>query len=160
MISESVQKELRRIERRTNKAIKEAAGVSQADTEVRTFNTVADLQAANGDVGSEYRLLGYYEPGDFGQALSLICVDQPTYGNPDGSVHSYSFKNGKLANLYVEGPLNVLWYGAYNDKTHPDETTSAVQEAISEAGAYWHESRQRWFDARPVFFPRGEYYIN
>lgn len=161
MISESVQKELKRLERRTTKEIRKligSAGSAGTDEDItKTFNTVSDLEAFAGKDGNRYRLLGYYEPGDFGQPLELICGEKDP---DDDSVVLYEFSNGLVAKMFNEGPINVLWYGAKNDNTNPATTTAAVKAAINEAGAYFNEGRTGWVNGRAVFFPRGEYAIS
>lgn len=118
------------------------------------FGTVADLEVGSVPIGSSCVLLGYYEPGDFGQPIILISE------TTDGGIHSYIFRDGGFANLYQAGPLNVLWYGAYKDGTNATITTAAIQEAIDEAGAYFHEGRAQWVDGKTVFFPAGDYATN
>lgn len=154
---EDASKELRRLERRTNKKLKELSGtsVSGGGDGIRTFKTVADLEAANGNVDEVVLLLGYYSVGDFGQPVQLVCSEDESLG-----VNSYEFANGIWGNLYHEGPINVLWFGAHNDGTEAFVTTAAIQKAIDEAGSYFYEGRSEWVDARTVFFPRGEYLTN
>lgn len=118
------------------------------------FSTVADLEVGSVPIGSSCVLLGYYEPGDFGQPIILISETE------DSGVHSYRFRDGGYANLYQDGPLNVLWYGAYKDGTNATTTTAAIQEAIDEAGAYFHEGREQWVDGKTVFLPAGDYVTN
>jgi hypothetical protein len=152
---EDASKKLRRLERRTNKKLRELSGPVSSDDGIRRFKTVADLEEAKGNADEVVLLLGYYSVGDFGQPLQLICGDEDL-----DSIKSYQFSNGVYANLYNEGPINVLWFGAKNDNTDPDTTTAAIQEAINEAGGYFFENREEWTNARTVFFPRGEYQTN
>lgn len=153
---DDVSKELIRLERRTRKKLDKIESTSTTVGDgIRTFNSVADLQSKDGTDGEVVLLLGYYNKGDFGQPLQLICGDEDL-----DSIKSYQFSNGVYGNLYNEGPINVLWFGAKNDNTDPDTTTAAIQEAINEAGSYSFEGRNEWTNARTVFFPRGEYQTN
>jgi hypothetical protein len=91
---------------------------------VSALTTEASITSvSSGDV---VLLTGYTTAGDFGQPIELI-VEAST-----GGVKSYGpLADGRYANLYADGPVNVKWFGAKGDGSTDDST--AIQEAIDTA---------------------------
>jgi hypothetical protein len=97
-----------------------------------TLETMAALRAlappASGDVFVE--LLGYRQPGDGGggffrwDATATVDDNGGTVVKPDSASPAGRWRR------VVSGAVSVLYFGAYNDGTHPAETRAAIQAAI------------------------------
>jgi hypothetical protein len=103
--------------------------------------------------GETITLTGYYAAGDFGEPLQLIAEAST------GGVKSHTLNDGRYANLYADGPLNVKWFGAKGDGKNPNgggstttDDRSAIQDCINYANSDGAVSRI-------VYFPRGCYNI-
>ena len=102
----------------TASAARDALGIQSG----ATYSTVAEMVAAdvtNITSGQTVTLTGYYAAGDFGEPLQLI-VEAST-----GGVKSHTLADGRYANLYADGPVNVKWFGAKGDSTHTPDTENA-----------------------------------
>jgi hypothetical protein len=108
---------------------------------------------ANIDSGQTVTLTGYYSAGDFGEPLQLV-VEAST-----GGVKSHTLADGRYANLYSDGFINVKWFGAKGNATDSTATWDDrpyIQSAIDSAYSnYTTTTRQ----AMVVYFPSGYYNI-
>ena len=110
---------------------------------VRSFNTVADMQASNLKNGDLAITKGYYSVNDGGGAFYRITdtASQTDYQESVGSLY---------ATLLIENSeLNVKQFGAYGDNTHDD--TTAIQSAINYANVS---------NNKTIFIPNGTYLCN
>ena len=136
----------------TASAARDALGIQSG----ATYSTVAEMVAAdvtNITSGQTVTLTGYYAAGDFGEPLQLT-VEAST-----GGVKSHTLADGRYANLYANGPLNVKWFGAKGDGSKPNgvastgsDDRSAIQDCINYANSQNASSRI-------VYFPSGYYHI-
>jgi hypothetical protein len=96
---------------------------------------------------------GYYTNGDGGggQFYGVTGAAAGTYVDNGGTIIVPTGGNGSSAWLrIIEGPISVLWFGAYNNATNIITTTNAINNAITAAGTY-NES---------VWIPAGTYQIS
>jgi len=83
---------------------------------VSALTTEASITSvSSGDV---VLLTGYYVAGDFGSPIELI-VEAST-----GGVKSHTLADGRYANLYADGPLNIKWFGAQDAEDNGSASTS------------------------------------
>lgn len=103
---------------------------AQLSKSIRYYDCVADMKAdttLNG--GGAARTLGYYEPGDGGDAIYNIVEDN-TLVDDGGSVHDLD--NGLKAMLIIiNNIINVKQFGVYGDNIHDD--TAKIQKALNKA---------------------------
>lgn len=71
-----------------------------------------DTSIARISNGSHVLLTAYYDGEPFGQPIALI-IEAAAAG-----VLSHTLSDGRYANLYADGILNVKWFGAKGDTTH------------------------------------------
>lgn len=108
-----------------------------------TSVVVAQYCAQQGDGGG----------GVFYWSTTTITDDGGTFIVPvpsDGGAAGVGATGPGWVRVY-DGPLNVLWFGAYKDHTNPGPTQAAIQNAVSAAIG---------LGGGEVYFPPGTYAIN
>jgi hypothetical protein len=92
-----------------------------------SLTTATNISAVT--TGDTVLLKGYYAAGDFGEPIKLI-VEAST-----GGVKSYGpLSDGRYANLYADGPLNVKWFGAKVDGVTDDSLAWLAVQATGQVG--------------------------
>lgn len=101
----------------------------------REYNTVAAMKADTSiAAGETVRTNGYYAAGDGGGAQYTIAAS----GSPD-EFGSHTLDNGTVANIVIDGAVNVRQFGAKGDGVADD--TAAIQAGLdSEAGRLFFNS--------------------
>lgn len=109
---------------------KEYAGLSKFKLPIGYYKSVAEMKTSEtAIVGRPCVTLGYYEPNDGGGGVYIIRQKKENDVDDGGSV--LFLDNGNVAELIIEGAVNVKQFGANGDGVH-DDTAAFV--AASKAG--------------------------
>jgi hypothetical protein len=129
-----------------------------------TVETMAALRALAippGESQTFVELLGYRQPGDGGgghfrwDETATASDNSGTVIRPDSAPVA-----GRWLRI-LSGPVSVLYFGAYNDSSHPAETREAIQaavDAITNPAAPSHTTGALYFPGRLADI--GEYAID
>lgn len=103
---------------------KEYAGLSKFKLPIGYYNSVAEMRASEtAIVGRPCVTLGYYEPNDGGGAVFIIRKKKESDVDDGGSI--LILDNGNVAEMLIEGAVNVKQFGAEGDG-ETDDTTAFV----------------------------------
>ena len=132
---------------------KEYAGLSKFKLPIGYYNSVDEMRASEtAIVGRPCVTLGYYEPNDGGGAVYIIRQKKESDVDDGGSL--LVLENGNVAELLIEGAVNVKQFGAKGDGATDD--TDAIQNTINYSISYGKggiEGR----NCIPVVIPNGKY---
>lgn len=107
---------------------KEYAGLSKFKLPIGYYNSVDEMRASEtAIVGRPCVTLGYYEPNDGGGAIYVVRSKAASDTDDGGSI--LVLDNGNVAELLIDGPINVKQFGAKGDGVHDD--TDSIQRAIN-----------------------------
>jgi len=117
-------------------------------------NLIGDADVSKITTGDYVELTGYYSDVPFGQPI-MLKVEAA-----EGGVDSHTLADGRYANLYVEGSLNVKWIGAKGTSAGPDgddvgatfDDGPFIQEAIKIA-------MNPSYSVDEVYIPEGCYQV-
>lgn len=122
---------------------KEYAGLSKFKLPIGYYNSVDEMRKSDtAIVGRPCVTLGYYEPNDGGGGVYIIRQKKESDADDGGSV--LFLDNGNVAELIIEGAVNVKQFGAKGDGTTDD--TAAIQHALDKSDN--------------VIVPAGTYLVN
>ncbi len=113
--------------------------------EIHVYSNVASLKDASLDAGIMAATIGYYTPGDGGQAQYFIKSSEPVdeHGN-------HTLDNGNVAILQVNGAVSIKQFGAKGDMTN--DAAIGIQAAHDFVGEFMPNSPD-------IFMPAGSYSI-
>lgn len=98
---------------------KEYAGLSKFKLPIGYYNSVAEMRKSEtAIVGRPCVTLGYYEPNDGGGSVYIIRAKTDNDTDDGGSI--IVLDNGSVAELLVDGEVNVKQFGARGDGTTDD----------------------------------------
>ena len=98
---------------------KEYAGMSKFKLPIAYYNSVAEMRASETALaGRPCVTLGYYQPNDGGGSVYLIRAKTDNDADDGGSI--LVLDNGNVAELLVDGEVNVKQFGAKGDGTTDD----------------------------------------
>lgn len=101
---------------------KEYAGLSKFKLPIGYYNSVSEMRVSEtAIVGRPCVTLGYYEPNDGGGGVYILR--QKKEGDVDDGGSVIFLDNNNVAELIIEGAVNVKQFGAHGDGT-TDDTTS------------------------------------
>lgn len=106
---------------------REYAGMSKFKMPIAYYNSVAEMKASEtAFVGRPCVTLGYYEPNDGGGAVYIIRSKKESDVDDGGSI--IFLDNGNVAELIIDGAINVKQFGAKGDELRDD--TKSIDAAI------------------------------
>lgn len=112
---------------------KEYAGLSKFKLPIGYYKSVAEMKASEtAIVGRPCATLGYYAPNDGGGAVYIIRSKTDSDTDDGGSI--LILDNGNIAELFVDGVVNVKQFGAHGDGTIDD--TSAFTSMLKYDNCY------------------------
>ena len=98
---------------------REYAGLNKFKLPIGYYNSVAEMKASEtAIVGRPCVTLGYYQPNDGGGSVYLIRAKTDNDTDDGGSI--IVLDNGSVAELLVDGEVNVKQFGARGDGTTDD----------------------------------------
>ena len=98
---------------------REYAGLNKFKLPIGYYNSVAEMKASEtAIVGRPCVTLGYYQPNDGGGSVYLIRAKTDNDTDDSGSI--IVLDNGSVAELLVDGEVNVKQFGARGDGTTDD----------------------------------------
>ena len=107
---------------------KEYAGMSKFKLPIGYYNSVAEMKASEtAIVGRPCVTLGYYEQNDGGGAVYIIRSKKENEVDDGGSV--LFLDNGNVAELIIEGAVNVKQFGVKGDGVTDD--AESIQTALN-----------------------------
>lgn len=125
---------------------KEYAGLSKFKLPIGYYNSVDEMRKSEtAIVGRPCVTLGYYEPNDGGGGVYIIRHKKESDVDDGGSI--IVLDNGNVAELLIDGPVNVKQFGAKGDGTHDDSIP--MVNALS-------STKQK---DNTLYIPKGTYYI-
>lgn len=125
---------------------KEYAGLSKFKLPIGYYNSVDEMKASEtAIVGRPCVTLGYYESNDGGGAVYIIRSKKENDVDDGGS--TIVLDNENVAELLIDGDINVKQFGAYGNGA--DNDTDAFTKAISFASSGGHN----------ILIPHGKYNI-
>ena len=109
------------------------------------FDSVTDMKSSNLDAGQTAFTKGYYSINDGGAAVYIIRSKKESDTDDGGSV--IFLDNNNVAELIIDGGINVKQFGAHGNGT--DNDTVAFKKAISFASS----------NGNNILIPQGKYKV-
>ena len=140
---------------------REYAGMSKFKLPIGYYKNVAEMKSSDtAIIDRPCVTLGYYEPNDGGGAVYIIRAKTDSDVDDGGSV--LVLDNGNVAELMVDGAVNVKQFGAKGDRKTDDydAITKALHFSyLKDNGSI--TDGMRWVKAvSAVYFPFGTYKIS
>lgn len=115
-------------------------------------NSVMAIKNLDGlKAGDVIKTLGYHTANDGGGGLYII--KERTNEHTEDNALLYFISDTLVAELVIEGPLNVKQFGATGDGVTDD--TDAIQKALNYMRTYPRTEK----DYRELYFPQGKYLV-
>ena len=107
---------------------KEYAGMNKFKLPIGYYDSVAEMKASEtAIVGRPCLTLGYYEPNDGGGAVYVVRSKADSDTDDGGNI--LVLDNGNVAELLIDGPVNVKQFGVKGDGI--TDASTALQAAIN-----------------------------
>ncbi|MCQ4113696.1 glycosyl hydrolase family 28-related protein [Megasphaera sp. SC8-1] len=139
---------------------REYAGMSKFKLPIGYYNSVAEMRKSEtAIVGRPCVTLGYYQPNDGGGSVYLIRAKTDNDQDDGGSI--IFLDNGNIAELIIDGAINVKRFGAKGNGSTDDTIT--IQNAINYAYSKGRNADTQEVNAADgkilpkIIFPVGEY---
>lgn len=140
---------------------KEYAGLSKFKLPIGYYNSVSEMRASETAlVGRPCVTLGYYAPNDGGGAVYTIRQKKESDTDDGGSV--LVLDNGNVAELMIDGDINVKQFGAKGDGIADDydAITKALYFSYLKDNGNMSDGMYQVKAVRAVYFPIGKYKIS
>lgn len=136
---------------------REYAGLSKFKLPIGYYTSVAEMKASDtAIVNRPCVTLGYYEPNDGGGATYIIRQKKESDVDDGGSI--IFLDNNNVAELIIEGAVNVKQFGAKGDELRDDTKSidSAIHTCLKESE--WKTLDGGWTPPK-LIIPHGRYKI-
>jgi len=118
--------------------------VTALASESKVVDSIAALRLHVGGSGQAISVAGYYEPNDGGGGV-FYWDETSTDEDNGGTIIATGLNVGRWIRRY-SGPVNVKWFGAYNNGENSSLTTAAINRALKATSS--------------IYLPNGTYLLD